>query len=182
MAQNIEFKARCRDLETVRQRALLLATEEPKILNQVDYFFEVPKGRLKLRIIDETVAQLIPYQRSDENSARPSDYLLHQVSDPESLKSVLCRSLNQGPVVKKSRELIMVGRTRIHLDQVESLGTFIEIEVVLSDDELAHSSQGDSLNNSRAMEEMNQLKSILGIDDEDILSVAYVDLLKEKAS
>lgn len=173
MAQNIEIKIPVDDLAPLRKCASRVANRGPFKLQQVDYFFPVPNGRLKLRVQEsdfengERKAELIAYHRSDAAEARASDYLLCPTNEPDLLRESLTRSLGIGPVVRKQRELYLIGRTRIHLDQVEGLGSFLEIEVVMNESESA--AVGHS--------ELRSLLDELGVSENDASSVAYADML-----
>ncbi|MDZ7362614.1 MAG: class IV adenylate cyclase [candidate division KSB1 bacterium] len=141
---NLEFKARLRNagcIRTVLQRHQipLAAT-----LRQTDTYFHVPSGRLKLREIDGEAAQLIFYQRPDRAAIKRSDYLIAPVAWPAALREALAAAYGIRSVVKKVRELYWLPRKfgahagraapnliRLHLDDVEERGHFLEIEVIL---------------------------------------------------
>ena len=108
---------------------------EPEVIHQEDIFFNTPDGRLKLRVFSPTSGQLIYYHRPDQKGPKVSNYELSPSNDPEGLKSTLTEALGIRATIKKTRYLYISGRTRIHFDQVESLGAFIELEVVLSETE-----------------------------------------------
>jgi predicted adenylyl cyclase CyaB len=172
-ARNLELKARCADparAETVLRE--LGATREWS-LRQVDTYFVVPRGRLKLREQEgRAVAELIAYDRPNVIAVRASDYQLVPVPDPAPLKSALTRTLDVRVVVAKQRTLWMWHNVRIHLDHVESLGTFLEFEAVLeSPDEP----------DGRSRERLGQLTRLLRIRDEDRIAVSYSDLLESRA-
>jgi predicted adenylyl cyclase CyaB len=172
-SRNLELKARYVDhvgAETVLEK--LGATREWS-LRQVDTYFVVPRGRLKLREQEgRDAAELIAYDRPNETAVRASDYQLVSVSDPIALKLALTRTLGVRVVVAKQRTLWMWHNVRIHLDHVESLGTFLEFEAVLaSPDE----PEGPS------RERLNQLTCALQIRDEDRIAASYSDLLESRA-
>jgi len=131
--QNIEAKYRCPDLAPIEASAKHSADSGPKILRQLDTYFNVPGGRLKLREFPDTPAELIGYQRVNARQTRPSDWLVFPTTDPDRLKEVLSRTCGVSTVVTKKRTLYLIGQTRIHLDEVEELGSFVEIEVVLEE-------------------------------------------------
>jgi adenylate cyclase class IV len=133
MRKNIEIKARCENLSSVRRLAGNLGAQKRAILRQVDTYFLVNAGRLKLREIrgGEHRAELIWYQRPDRHSARASRYCLVPVSEPISLKIALTSGLGVAKIVRKRRELWMFRNVRIHLDHVEKLGNFIELGAVI---------------------------------------------------
>lgn len=168
MASNIEIKARANDLYQQQQIARQLSGQSrPTLLEQEDTFFAAPNGRLKLRVLGPKRAELIFYQRADQAGPRPSHYRIARTTDPQSLKDVLTAALPVIGVVRKRRMLYRVGQTRIHLDEVEGLGQFIELEYVLAPDE-------DPRLGQQVVEE---LMAKLGVRPEDLTPQAYLDLL-----
>ena len=138
--RNIEVKATCADRSDARRAARRLGARRVGVLVQTDTYFHVRTGRLKLREIvrgERHAAELIWYRRANRASARPSDYLLIPITRPAELSAVLAAALGVRAVVRKRRELWMFRNVRIHLDAVEGLGDFIELEAVVShrDDE-----------------------------------------------
>jgi predicted adenylyl cyclase CyaB len=127
---NVEIKVRCRDLATVRARAAGLATRHLGVDQQLDTYFAVPQGRLKLRESSASGGQLVPYLRPDERGPRRADYAVVPVEDPAALKRLLSEVLGVHCVVAKQREIFLVDNVRIHLDRVEDLGDFVELEAV----------------------------------------------------
>ena len=115
------------------QRALAAALSDTpaRELKQTDTYFNVPRGRLKLRESDGA-AELIYYQRSNRAGPKRSDYIPIAAADPAAMKTLLTEALGIRGVVRKTRFLFLVGNTRIHFDLVSGLGWFIELEVVLS--------------------------------------------------
>lgn len=137
------------------------------MLVQEDTFFRCPRGRLKLRVFDDGTGELIGYQRSDDSGPSESRFTKAPVGDPVALRAVLGETLGAAGTVCKRRVLHLVGQTRIHLDEVEGLGDFVELEVVLDD----HQSVADG--EAIAV----QLMSELGIGEDDLVELAYIDLL-----
>lgn len=170
MAQNIEIKARANNFEQQRTLAESLSDQAVETLIQEDTFFVTPEGRLKLREFPDGLAQLIYYNRIDTEGPKLSEYFIASNDDPSGLKNVLDKAYGIRQVVKKVRLLYMSGRTRLHFDQVEGLGQFIELEVVLGDQ--------DSLKNGQR--EAQKLMSLLNITSTDLIDVAYVDLLEQQ--
>jgi predicted adenylyl cyclase CyaB len=125
---NLEIKLRVPDLAGVRSRALLAGAIASGTLEQRDIFFGAPLGFLKLRIESGGRAELIAYDRPRRPGSRISRYSTCPVNDPARMEEVLSRSHELLVEVRKTRELLMLGQTRIHLDTVEGLGTFIELE------------------------------------------------------
>lgn len=170
MAENIEIKARipADQLDQIRCIATELADQPVELLIQTDTFFAVPQQRLKLREFDDGSAELIAYSRSDQPGPKLSSYLRSSVPEPAVLKDSLVRTVGLRGIVKKRRELFLVGQTRIHLDQVEGLGTFLELEVVLNETD------------SRDCGEVTatEFREKLGLQPEWLISCAYIDLLE----
>ena len=169
-ACNIEIKARLADFESFKRRAAALSAGPAEMIPQVDTFFHTPRGRLKLRLLAPQRAQLVFYERADMHGPKRSDYHIHETDDPENLKTVLALALGVRGVVIKIRYLYLVGQTRIHLDDVEGLGQFMELEVVL------RPGQSDAEGHAIAEDLMEKL----GIEKDDLLEGAYMDLLEDK--
>lgn len=163
--RNIEVKAHLRDrlaaAEALQRFGAVLEGE----LRQTDTFFAVPRGRLKLRECGPGTPHLIYYERRDAPTARPSDYWIAPAAP--ALKDLLARALGVIGVVDKIRTLYLWDNVRIHLDAVQGLGAFIEIEAVLDD------SNGDGDGHAK----IGALKAALGIPEDDLVSGAYLDLL-----
>ncbi len=171
MARNIEIKARLHDTGRARETAAGLADGPPEVLDQADYFFATKTGKLKLRVFAgeraERRGELIWYRRAEGHEPRPSDYTIAPTSEPEAMHAILSAVLPAAGVVRKRRLVFLVGRTRIHLDEVEDLGTFLEFEVVMDEgnDEAA------------AREEARRLMEAFEIAEGDLLDRSYVDML-----
>lgn len=167
MPANIEIKARVTDFDETCRRAESLSDTPCEIIPQEDTFFNVPGGRLKLRTFSPGSAQLIYYTRPNQDGPKRSDYDIASICDPIGLKTVLARALGVRGTVHKTRYLYLAGQTRIHLDEVEGLGYFMELEVVLRPD------QSDIDGQIIAEELMKKL----GIEKSDLLEGAYIDLI-----
>ncbi len=169
MARNVEIKARVRDLAGLYVRAQKIATDGPIELAQDDTFFNCPNGRLKLRMFSDSRGELIYYKRPDSREPKESQYLITSTSSPLELRETLAKALGECGRVRKKRTVFHVSRTRIHLDEVDALGAFMELEVVLSEDETV--AEGAAV--------AHRIMDALGICDEDLIDKAYIDLLKE---
>jgi adenylate cyclase class IV len=128
--QNVEFKAEIRDLEAARRQCGLVGATRCGAFVQIDTYFRVPEGRLKRRESPGRPPEWIFYRRSDAPSARVAQYTL--LTDEQARVRFGEGTLAPWKVVRKTRELWMVGNVRVHLDQVEDLGLAIEFEAVLS--------------------------------------------------
>ncbi len=167
MAQNVEIKAYATDFISQSNIANSISGGEPTIINQEDIFFNVPEGRLKLRVFSPDRAELIFYRRSDLQGPKISEYEISETKDPEGLRNILKSAYGIRNIVVKTRHLYMSGRTRIHFDKVDSLGEFIELEVVLS----------GSKKIADGEREAETLMNKLSIAQEQLIDVAYIDLL-----
>jgi predicted adenylyl cyclase CyaB len=168
MPTNIEIKARARDFLELKRRAEAISDSPVEVIPQEDTFFVTSKGRLKLRILAPDRAQLVYYERPDQDGPKRSDYFIFNTNDPENLKTALRLALGIRGVVRKTRYLYMVGQTRVHLDDVERLGQFLELEVVLRAD------QSDADGQAIA----DDLMKRFGIEPTDLIEGAYMDLLE----
>jgi len=108
-----------------------LCPRSQKILLQHGVYYNVPNGRLKLRIINTSEAELIYYSRPDKKGSRYSDYFVLPVANPKLLHTLCPTALGQKVVVKKKRRFFLYKNARIHLDDVCGLGTFIEFEILV---------------------------------------------------
>jgi predicted adenylyl cyclase CyaB len=168
MPRNVEIKARVHDFEALKRAVEALSDTPVEVIDQLDTFYITPRGRLKLRVLAPDRCELIQYARSDDSEAKTSTYEIVRSSDPAALSRILESALPIRGVVTKRRHLYLIGSTRVHLDEVEGLGTFMELEVVLGKDQTADG--GATIANS--------LVSELGIHKDDLVSGAYIDLLE----
>src|SRR4051812_34125134 len=132
--RNLELKARDPDPVASLASARALGARDQGVLSQRDTYFAAPRGRLKLREQEPGGAQLIAYERADAAAARESHYRLVDVPDPEALRAALDAALGTTVVVDKRRHLLLYENVRIHLDDVEGLGAFVELEGVADAD------------------------------------------------
>jgi len=168
--RNIELKSRCSDLDAVRRRAEVLGARDAGVLDQRDTFFVASHARLKLRDLGGGRAELIGYVRPDTAEARGSDYVICPVAQPEQLAAVLTYALGASGVVIKTRHLLLYRHTRIHLDEVAGLGSFVELETVLGEE-----SEAD------ARAELHDVATALELAPEDTVPVPYVELLARRS-
>ena len=167
MARNIEIKARIASVEALLPRAQAVAGGEPVPIEQDDSFFAVPHGRLKLRQFADGSAELIHYHRADTEDSKASDYVRVPVPDPAALREALARACGLQGRVRKRRLLLLAGATRIHLDRVEGLGDFMELEVVLADGQT--DAEGSATAEARMV--------ALGLGKAQRLAGSYLDLM-----
>ena len=131
----VELKARVDDQDFLRKLLSALGAKHMGTFRQTDSYFRVPEGRLKLREVkDDSVAELIYYEREDIEGPKSDDAFILRVQEPEELKKTLKKILAPLIVVEKVREIYQYKGTQIHLDTVKNLGKFIEFERQTSDD------------------------------------------------
>jgi predicted adenylyl cyclase CyaB len=165
---NLEIKARCRDLAAARAAATRLATRYLGVDAQTDTYFVTRAGRLKLRRSSVSGGQLIPYLRPDRPGPKRADYQVIPVPDAAHLERTLATILGVHRVVRKRREIFLVDNVRIHLDEVEGLGCFLELEAVYDGSESAEAEQHAVV--ARLMRE-------LGVAEDDLVATSYEGLL-----
>lgn len=165
MRRNVELKATDPDPSRSLAMCLELGAEDHGLLVQRDTYFRVPAGRLKLREETPGGAQLIQYDRPDAAAARESRYRIAPVDDCEALRAALDAALGTRVVVVKERRLLLWQGVRIHLDRVDGLGTFVELEGVAED--------GSDL--AAEGERVERLRAALGL--ERLVPESYADLL-----
>lgn len=169
MPENVELKARIECPERIRQKVSELTAATSEKLLQEDIFYHAPRGRLKLRKQNDPGAQLIFYRRPDSAEPTPSTYHITPVSDPDTMHQLLEEALGVRGRVKKTRHLWWIGQTRVHLDSVQQLGEFIELEVVLREDQTQKEGAAIATN----------LMHSIGIDEKNLVDCAYIDLLAD---
>lgn len=168
MSANLEIKAPVADPGAFRQRAQALATETVGVDEQTDTYFRVPTGRLKLRESSLAGAQLIPYRRPDDDGPRRADYQVIPIEDPAGLISLLTDMLGVHRIVRKRREIWLVENVRIHLDRVEGLGDFMELEAVFDGTPAAEAEQ---------QQKVAALMKELRVDPSSLIATSYEALL-----
>ena len=168
MARNIEIKARVGDKESLEAAVVLIATAGPTLILQDDTFFACPNGRMKLREFVTGEGELIFYRRSDTAGPKESEYFRSRTTAVASLRQALALGYGEIARVRKRRTLYLVGRTRVHLDEVEGLGEFLELEVVLAEGEPAQA----------GFDEAHDLMTRLGIAPSALVQGAYIDLAR----
>jgi predicted adenylyl cyclase CyaB len=172
MPRNVEIKAILKNRDAAIAAAARLSGHAPEVLSQQDFFFRTSAARLKLRILTPEQAELILYERADVAAARCSHYLIARTTTPDALLEILRRTLGQIGVVRKTRILYQIGQTRVHIDHVEDLGDFLEFEVVLREEQTEDEGQ----------QIVEALLREFGIDNEQLLREAYIDLLARSST
>jgi adenylate cyclase len=170
MPSNVEIKARLRDRDRVERLVRERADHGPEFIVQEDVFFPCEAGRLKLRRFSDDRGELIFYRRLDAEGPTESEFHKGPTSDPAAMALAMKAALGEIGTVRKRRTLFLIGQTRVHLDEVEDLGDWLELEVVLE--------AGQTAEDGAAV--AHGLMSLLGIDEDDLEARAYVDLLLSK--
>ncbi len=167
---NIEFKARCADTAATEK---ILLQHNPRFAgedHQVDTYFQVPHGRLKLREGNIENA-LIHYERENAAGSKASSVLLYRAEPGSGLKPLLEKALGIKTVVDKRRRIYFIGNVKFHFDAVENLGTFIEVEAIDSD---------GSIGRETLQRQCDHWAQVLGVRPEDGVAESYSDLLMKK--
>jgi homotetrameric cytidine deaminase len=166
-SRNIEIKARDADPARTLELALGLGATDKGVISQRDTYFARARGRLKLREQEPGEDELIEYRRADEAGARTSSYRRVPVGAAAELREALDAALGTLVVVAKRRRLLLLDNVRIHLDEVEGLGSFMELEAVAApDSDLA-----------AEHDQVARLRGRLEIGDEALVGDSYSDLL-----
>jgi adenylate cyclase, class 2 len=167
---NIEIKARTTQASFIREYLRKAGADYKGTDVQTDTYFKVPSGRLKLRQ-GKIENNLIFYDRPNQEGPKQSDFLLQPVQDSEGLKNILTKALGLKVIVTKTREIYYIKNIKFHIDQLEGLGSFVEIEA------------GNKLADLSVKELHEQCRFYMqefGIKEEDLLSHSYSDMLLEK--
>ena len=168
MARNVEVKARLAGLDAARRAAERLGARFVWVDEQVDRYYEIGEGgRVKLRTCGRGPAELIRYARPETAGVRASEYEVLPVRDAEA-EACLVPKTRPIVVVHKQRELWLLDNVRIHLDAVDGLGTFLELEAVVDD---AH-------DETCCYEQVRRMLPAFGVDETDCLRASYSDLLR----
>ena len=169
MPRNIEIKARIESVSALLPKAAALADKDPIEIDQDDTFFPCATGRLKLRAFSKDAGELIFYRRADRLGPKESFYIRSPTTAPDALRESLSLAYGTAGRVRKHRTLFLVGRTRVHLDKVDGLGDFLELEVLLEDEESSEA----------GVKVAQDLLKKLGIQKSQLIEAAYVDLLTQ---
>jgi homotetrameric cytidine deaminase len=165
--RNVELKARDPDPARTLALALAAGAEDLGEISQRDTYFSGARERLKLREQEPGDSELIAYVRPDETQARVSEYRRVRVGDAQALREALDAGLGTLVVVDKRRRLLLWDGVRIHLDEVDGLGSFLELEAVAP--------EGSDLSAER--DKVERLRGELGVDDGNLVATGYSDLL-----
>jgi homotetrameric cytidine deaminase len=165
--RNVELKSRDPDPARTLELALALGASDEGEIVQRDTYFGGSRARVKLREQTPGDDELISYRRPDDDEARVSEYLRVAVPDADALRAALEAAYGTRVVVAKRRRLLLWDKVRIHLDDVEGLGSYMELEAMAPEE----SDLG------MAREKVAHLRSALEIDDANLVAGSYSDLL-----
>ena len=168
---NIEIKARCTNHEKIRELLKSRNADFKGTDHQIDTYFRVSHGRLKLRE-GNIENSLIYYERDNEGGPKQSKVILFKTLPESSLKQILVNSCDVLAIVDKKREIYFIDNIKFHIDIVQELGTFMEIEAIDED---------GSIGKEKLLEQCKEYCNLFEISDSDLVSVSYSDLLLEKA-
>src|SRR3989338_2654241 len=167
---NIEIKAKCNDHEKIRSILKSRSADFKGTDHQIDTYFKVNNGRLKLR--EGNIENfLVFYERENKEGPKQSDVILFKSDPNSSLKEILLTSLGLLVVVDKQREIYFIENVKFHIDTVKDLGTFMEIEAIDSD---------GTYSKEKLLEQCQNYLDLFGISQNDLISVSYSDLLLQK--
>ena len=167
---NIEFKAAAKELDVLEN---LLAQHNALFIgedNQIDTYFNVQTGRLKLREGNIETA-LIHYERENFAGAKSSHVLLYQHLSDKTLKEILIKTLGIKVVVIKRRKIYFINNVKFHFDTVAGLGTFVEVEAIDKD---------GSIDKEKLQAQCDEYAAMFGIAAKDFCSLSYSDMILEK--
>ena len=164
---NIEIKARCVNHQKLREILKFNKADFKGKDHQIDTYFKVSFGRLKLREGD-IENFLIFYDREDKEKPKQSNVILFKSNPKTSLKNILIKSLGVLCVVDKQRDIYFIGNVKFHIDSVKELGTFIEIEAI---------DYEGTIGKKKLLEQCQYYMNLLKISKDDLISVSYSDLL-----
>src|SRR5215213_5220242 len=169
---NYEFKAKYNDLELLE---IKLKKSNPLFVGtdyQIDTYFNVPDGRLKLR--EGTIENsLIHYNRTNTTDAKQSDVTLYQHQQDKNLKEILSRVLGIKIVVNKKRKIYFIDNVKFHFDEVNELGSFVEVEAIDKD---------GSIGMEKLKEQCNYYIRLFEITEDQFIAESYSDMLAKKSS
>ncbi len=164
---NIEIKARCCEPDQVRRALLPQGADFKGVDRQVDTYFRCPTGRLKLRQ-GQIENSLIHYRRDDQRGPKPARVMLCQTSPDSPLRDLLAEALGVLVVVEKRREIYFIENVKFHIDTVEGLGSFVEIEAIDSD---------GAIGAELLQKQCERYMELLAISGDDLIDCSYSDML-----
>ena len=166
MPINLELKIKIDSIDSLTEKLKSINAKQDSILLQKDIYYKIPDGLLKLRIENETKT-LIYYNRDELSENRWSDYNLLKIED-DNAEDFLSKLFTVEAVVEKKRKLFWLNNTRIHLDEVKELGSFLELETLVIDEK------------TNAEKRFNEIVGLLNLDLSKQIKKSYKNLIAEK--
>ncbi len=167
LRRNIELKATDPAPERSAEACRELGAEDHGDIVQQDTYFAVAHGGLKLREEQPGKPHLIQFERANTPQEHESRYHIVEVDNGPTARAALAAAIGIRGVVKKRRGLFLYRTVRIHLDEVEDLGSFIELEAVAA--------RGSDLTAEHRL--ISELRGALGITDQRLVAESYSELL-----
>lgn len=167
--KNFEFKARLNNLEEYENKLLTLNPVFKGIDHQIDTYFNVKKGRLKLREGNIENA-LINYDRENISGSKKSEIILYQHEPNKALKQILSNQLGVKIIVDKKRKIYFINNVKFHFDTIEKLGTFIEVEAI---------DENDNFTIEELKKQCDKYHDFFGLKESDLVDKSYSDLMME---
>lgn len=168
---NIEIKAKSNNQDEIREILKSKNADFKGVDHQIDTYFKVNNERLKLRE-GRIENHLIHYQRENKEGPKQSDVTLFKSDPKSSLKEILTKALGILVVVDKKREIYFIENVKFHIDVIEDLGTFVEIEAIDND---------GTIGKDKLLEQCQFFLDLFKISQEDLISVSYSDLLLQRS-
>jgi len=172
MPINVEIKAKCQDQDSIREILKSKGAIYKGTDHQIDTYFVVPNGRLKLRQ-GSIENNLIHYNRPNQSGPKTSEVTLYACPESDDLHQALTNALGVKVVVDKQREIYFINNVKFHLDNVEKLGTFVEIEAIDTD---------GSISAQQLHEQCVFYLNLFNINKKDLITHSYSDLIKNGAA
>ena len=164
---NYEFKARTNRLEELEEKLQGLNPEFKGEDHQIDTYFKIDKGRLKLRE-GNIENSLIYYQRENTASAKTSEISLYRHEKDQALKDILIKALGERIVVDKMRRIYFIGNVKFHFDKVQNLGTFVEVEAI---------DESGNIGIEKLRDQCDYYSRFLEVDEDDYIAESYSDMI-----
>jgi predicted adenylyl cyclase CyaB len=168
MPTNVEVKAKIDNTFEYVRAASRLCAQLPEVILQEDHYVSCEEGRFKLRVLSESYAEAIRYLRPNALGTKVSHYEITPCHSPEDFLTAIKQAQALLGTVRKTRLVFHSGRTRIHLDDVDDLGRFLELEVVLNDGE----------DPEQGRKEASELLHYFGLSEDATIACSYFDLMQ----
>lgn len=163
----IEIKAKCNNPQFIEEKLKELNADFKGVDHQIDTYFNVPNGRLKLRQ-GNIENHLIFYHRANQAGPKQSDVMLYPSPNSEMLGEILSAAIGSKVIVDKKRQIYFIGNVKFHIDEVKGLGNFMEIEAIDRD---------GSISVEKLNEQCTYYMDLLRVKTEDLIENSYSDLL-----